>query len=167
MAISRRKFLKTSGDATMLAAVGDIFFNLSDVMAKESMKKIPYAPEEDVLIPSTDVMCVNFCGIRVRRVNGVIRAIYGNPENPQNAGHLCPKGISGFLDTYNPYRIKKPLKRTNPKKGPGEDPKWVEISYEEAFDEITNRLNKDQVRKPKQVNLATWPWQILNKGSVS
>jgi anaerobic selenocysteine-containing dehydrogenase len=154
MAISRREFLKGSAGIAALAAMGDLFFNLSEVVAKESMSKIPYAPNEDVLIPSTDVMCVNFCGIRVRRVNGVIRAIYGNPENPQNAGHLCPKGISGLFDTYNPYRVKKPLKRTNPKKGPGEDPRWVEISYEEAFDEITKRL-----KKVKDDNPAKFIWQ--------
>lgn len=150
MAISRREFLKTSGAVAALAAMGDMFFNLSDVMAKESMSKIPFAPKEDVLIPSTDTMCVNFCGIRVRRVNGVIRAIYGNPENPQNVGHLCPKGISGLFDTYNPYRVKRPLKRTNPKKGPGEDPKWVEISYEEAFDEIAKRLKKIKSENPSK-----------------
>jgi anaerobic selenocysteine-containing dehydrogenase len=150
MAISRRDFLKTSGAVAALAAMGDMFFNISDVVAKESMSKIPYAPKEDVLIPSTDTMCVNFCGIRVRRVNGVIRAIYGNPENPQNVGHLCPKGISGLFDTYNPYRVKKPLKRTNPKKGPGEDPKWVEIGYEEAFDGITKRLKKIKAENPSK-----------------
>lgn len=150
MAISRREFLKSTGAIAALAAMGDMFFNLSEVMAKESMSKIPYAPKEDVLIPSTDVMCVNFCGIRVRRVDGVIRAIYGNPEHPQSAGHLCPKGISGLFDTYNPYRVKKPLMRTNPKKGPGEDPKWKEISYEEAFEEITKRLKKIMAENPSK-----------------
>jgi len=150
MSINRREFLRGSASVAALAAMGDIFFNISNVVAKESMIKIPYAPKEDVLIPSTDTMCVNFCGIRVKRVNGVIRAIYGNPENPQNIGHLCPKGISGLFDTYNPYRVKKPLKRTNPKKSPGEDPKWVEISYEEAFDEIVKRLKKIKFENPNK-----------------
>ncbi len=151
MAITRRELLKGSGVIAALAAFGDLIFNFSEVMAKESMASTPYAPNEDLLIPSTDVMCVNFCGIRVRRVNGVIRAIYGNPESPHNAGHLCPKGISGLFETYNPYRVKKPLKRTNPKKGPGEDPKWVEISYEEAFDEITKRLKKIMGENPSKL----------------
>jgi len=150
MEISRREFLKTSGAVAALAVIGDIFFNISDVVAKESLSKVPFAPKEDVLVPSTCTMCVNFCGIRVRRVNGVIRAIYGNPENPQNVGHLCPKGISGLFDTYNPYRVKKPLKRTNPKKGPGEDPKWVEISYEEALEEIAKRLKKIRSENPRK-----------------
>ncbi|MEW6375021.1 MAG: molybdopterin-dependent oxidoreductase [Thermodesulfobacteriota bacterium] len=149
MAISRREFLKNSAAVAGLATIGDFFFNLSDVMAKTA-KDVPFAPTEDVLIPSTDVMCVNFCGIRVRRLNGVVRAIYGNPENPQNAGHLCPKGVSGIFDTYNPYRVKVPLKRTNAKKGPGEDPRWVEISWDEAFNTIAEKLKKIKSEDPKK-----------------
>ncbi len=139
MGITRRKFIKDTGILAGLSYFSGIL-NFDEIMAKEMKGEIPYLPKEDVLIPSTDVQCVNFCGIRVRRVNGIIRAIYGNPESPHNKGHLCPKGVLGFLDTYSPYRLKKPLKRTNPKKGIGEDPKWVEISYEEAFEEITKRL---------------------------
>ncbi len=146
MAVSRREFLKGAASLTALAMMGDAFFDLSEAEAR-----VPYAPKEDVLIPSTDVMCVNFCGIRVRRVNGVIRAIYGNPENPQNRGHLCPKGISGIFDTYNPYRVKRPLKRTNPDKDPSADPRWVEISYEEAFEEITKRLKKIKKEDPRKL----------------
>ena len=55
---------------------------------------------------------------------------------------ICPKGASGMFNTYDPYRLKKPLKRTNPKKGPNEDPRWVEIPWEEALSTITARLAK-------------------------
>lgn len=150
MTITRRRFLKNTVAFTGLATMGDFLFNFSDVMAT-SIKELPFSPKEDVLIPSTDVMCVNFCGIRVRRVNGVLRGIYGNPENPQNVGHLCPKGISGIFDTYNPYRVKAPLKRTNPKKGPGEDPRWVEISWEEAFNIISEKLKKIRREDPRKL----------------
>ncbi|MEZ0343571.1 MAG: molybdopterin-dependent oxidoreductase [Caldimicrobium sp.] len=148
--VSRRQFLKTAGAVSALAAVSDLF-NFSEAISKELLSKVPYAPKEDVLIPSTDVMCVNFCGIRVRRVNGVVRAIYGNPENPQNKGHLCPKGIYGIFHTYNPYRVKKPLKRTNPDKDPAADPRWMEISYEEALDEIIKRLKKIKAEDPRKL----------------
>lgn len=151
MAITRREFIKGSLSIGALASIADIFFNLGDAISKELMNPTTGAFQEDTLIPSTCAMCVNFCGIRVRRVNGVIRAIYGNPESPHNKGHLCPKGISGFLDTYNPYRVKRPLKRTNSKKGPGEDPKWIEISWEEAFDEITKRLKKIKADDPRKL----------------
>lgn len=149
MKFTRRKFLKDSAFLTALASMGDLFFDLEKLIAEERLSDFPYLPDEDVLIPSTDIMCVNFCGIRVRRVNGVIRAIYGNPENPYNKGHLCPKGQAGLFHTYNPYRIKFPLKRTNPKKGIGEDPKWKEITWEEAFDEIAKKLKELRERNPK------------------
>ena len=42
----------------------------------------------------------------------------------------------------DPNRINKPMKRTNPEKGLGIDPKWVEISWEEALDIITTKLSK-------------------------
>jgi len=149
MGITRREFIKKSLGIAAVAAIGDLFFDIDKLSAQESMKEIPFSPEEDVLIPSTDVMCVNFCGIRVRRVNGVIRAIYGNPESPYNKGHLCPKGQAGMFHTYNPYRIKRPLKRTNPNKDPREDPKWKEISWEEAFNEIAEKLKDLRNRNPK------------------
>ncbi len=94
-------------------------------------------------------MYVNFCGIRVRRVNGVIRQIYGNPESPYNKGHLCPKGQAGIFHTYNPYRVKALLKRTNPNKDPREDPKWKEISWEEAFNEIAKKLKEVREKDPR------------------
>jgi len=149
MGITRREFIRKSMGIAAIAAIGDLFFNLDKVVAEESLKKIPFSPEEDVLIPSTDMMCVNFCGIRVRRVNGVIRAIYGNPESPYNRGHLCPKGQSGIFHTYNPYRLKAPLKRTNPDKSPYADPKWKEISWEEAFNEIARKLREVREKDPR------------------
>jgi len=147
---TRRDFIKRSSQIAAFSAFSELFFDFSSLIAKESKGEIP-SFEGEKLIPSTDVMCVNFCGIRVKTQDGVIRAIYGNPESPQNIGHLCPKGIYGFFSTYNPYIIKKPLKRTNPKKGPGEDPKWVEISYEEAFLEISKRLMKIKKEDPRKL----------------
>ncbi len=33
-----------------------------------------------------------------------------------------------MMNVYNPYRVKSPMKRTNPRKGLEEDPGWVEIT---------------------------------------
>jgi anaerobic selenocysteine-containing dehydrogenase len=147
--ITRREFLKRSIFLISLSFLSDKIFSFEKEMEKELSTEIPYSPEEDVLIPSTCAMCVNFCGIRVRRVNGVIRAIYGNPESPYNKGHLCPKGQAGIFHTYNPYRIKAPLKRTNPKKGINEDPLWKEITWEEAFEEIVSKLKEVKEKDPR------------------
>ncbi len=56
-------------------------------------------------------------------------------------GKVCVKAYGLVQKTYNPHRILAPMKRTNPKKGRGEDPGFVEISWEEALATICERLN--------------------------
>ena len=69
-------------------------------------------------------ICPNFCGIDATVVNGIVRTIYPDAARADFYNHgICPKGASGMFNTYDPYRLKKPLKRTNPKKGRDEDPK--------------------------------------------
>jgi anaerobic selenocysteine-containing dehydrogenase len=41
---------------------------------------------------------------------------------------------------YDPDRVKVPMKRTNPKKGRNEDPKFVPISWEEALNTIADKI---------------------------
>ncbi len=48
--------------------------------------------------------------------------------------------------TYNPHRVLTPMKRTNPRKGRGEDPGFVPISWDEALDSIAARLNDIRAR---------------------
>ena len=55
-------------------------------------------------------------------------------------GKICVKPYGLIQKVYNPNRILKPLKRTNPRKGRGEDPGWQEISWEEALDTVAARL---------------------------
>jgi molybdopterin-containing oxidoreductase family molybdopterin binding subunit len=59
-------------------------------------------------------------------------------------GHLCGKGLAGIQQLYDPNRITKPLKRTNPEKGAGIDPGWEEISWDEALDLILEKLEEQQ-----------------------
>lgn len=56
------------------------------------------------------------------------------------AGRVCVKAYGLIQKTYNPYRVKAPMRRTNPRKGPDEDPGWVEISWDEALDLVAERL---------------------------
>ena len=77
------------------------------------------------------------CGIRAHRVNGVLTKIEGDKTNPMNEGKLCGKGNAALMSLYNPNRVTKPLRRRNPEKGIGIDPKWEEISWDEAKANIT------------------------------
>ena len=43
-------------------------------------------------------------------------------------------------ENYDPDRIKQPLKRTNPQKGRGIDPKWIPITWDEALDIVADKM---------------------------
>jgi len=58
------------------------------------------------------------------------------------------------MGLYNPYRVKVPLKRTNPEKGPDIDPGWVEITWEEAISIVSERFKKIRQEDPRK--LAVW-----------
>jgi len=150
--ISRRDFLKGSGAVGGLAALGAPIPIIA-AAASESAQAAADAGAPSIRhVKSTCVHCVNFCGIDVELQNGVIRSVYTDKARAPyyNVG-ICPKGVAGGFNTYNPYRIKAPLKRTNPKKGLDQDPGWVEISWEEAFDTITKRLAKIRKEDPRKL----------------
>lgn len=57
-------------------------------------------------------------------------------------GKVCVKAFGLVQKTYNPNRVLTPMKRTNPNKGRHEDPGFVEISWDEAYTLIAERLNR-------------------------
>ncbi len=61
-------------------------------------------------------------------------------EHPAG-GRVCVKAYGLIQKLYNPNRIKAPMKRTNPTKGRDEDPRWVEIGWDEALDLLAGKLN--------------------------
>lgn len=96
--------------------------------------------------------CYACCHCRVRVVNGVAVKIEGEPDTYQGAkGGLCGKGVAEIQMLYDPNRINYPLKRTNPEKGLGVDPKWKRISWEEAYSEIAEKLI--EVRKDNPLKI--------------
>ena len=146
MAISRREFLEAGGALGALLASG---VPLSAIAQAAEKASVPYTPGVEKYVKSQCVHCVNFCGIEVKLQDDVIRAIYPDRARAEfyNRG-ICPKGVSGLFNTYNPYRLKKPMKRTNPLKGMDQDPKWVEIGWDEAFATLTERLAKIKADNP-------------------
>ena len=74
---------------------------------------------------------------------GVATRIESNYElagiHPGN-GRVCVKAYGLIQKTYNPNRIKQPMKRTNAKKGRQEEPGFEPISWQEAFDIIGEKL---------------------------
>jgi molybdopterin-containing oxidoreductase family molybdopterin binding subunit len=109
---------------------------------------------DDAWISSACSLCYNQCGIKVHKKDGVVVKIEGNPESPLGMGRLCPKGLAGIMLLYDPHRVNVPLKRTNPEKGIHVDPKWVEITWDEALATITEKLKKIREEDPRKLVLA-------------
>jgi len=55
-------------------------------------------------------------------------------------GKACVKAFGLVEKLYNPHRILHPMKRTNPRKGRNEDPRFVAISWEEALELVAAKL---------------------------
>ncbi|RMG39016.1 MAG: twin-arginine translocation signal domain-containing protein [Gammaproteobacteria bacterium] len=149
MFVSRRDFLKSTA---ALAGAGGIASQIPLAAEAASAAAKTAKPEGEHYKKTTCVHCVNFCGQNIKLDGDIIRAVYPDPDRAAvyNKG-ICPKGASGPFNTYNPYRIKRPLKRTNPKKGPHEDPGWVEISWQEALNEVADRLKKIRKDDPRKL----------------
>jgi len=100
--------------------------------------------EERRKVPVYCNQCV--CGpdlFKVDVVDGVARGIEPNfdakDQHPAD-GRVCVKAFGLIQKTYNPNRITRPMKRTNPNKGREHDPGFVEISWDEAFDLVTAKM---------------------------
>lgn len=117
---------------------------------KTSVRNLVRA-RDDAWIPTSCALCYGSCSILAHRVEGVIVKIEGNPESVVGKGRLCGKGVSGIMTHYDPNRLTRPLRRTNPKKGLDEDPRWKEIGWDEALDEIAERLRRIRADDPRKL----------------
>ena len=82
--------------------------------------------------------------LTVKVVDGVATEVEPNfaaADVHPGGGKVCVKAYGLVQKTYNPNRIRTPMKRTNPKKGRGEDPRFVPISWDEALDTVAAKLN--------------------------
>jgi anaerobic selenocysteine-containing dehydrogenase len=102
---------------------------------------------------TTCYMCACRCGIRVTLRDGQVRHIEGNPEHPLNKGVICAKGASGIMKQYSPARLTKPLLR---KAGAARgESLFDEISWEQAFELLAERLRRIRAEDPKRFALFT------------
>ena len=118
--------------------------------------------QQDEWIPTICSICRSFCSIKAHVVNGVVVSVEGNPESPANLGKMCAKGKAQIMSLYDPNRPLVPLKRTNPEKGIGVDPKWVEITWEEALNTITEKLKRIRQEDPRKLMLVSFDRAALS-----
>lgn len=120
------------------------------VLEDEGLPDTPYPlnrPENQIF--TVCLNCNTGCGIKVKFQDGVAVKIEGNPYSPwtlsphlnmdiplstavQIDGGICPKGQAGLQIAYDPYRIRKVLKRAGKR---GEN-KWITIPFDQAITEI-------------------------------
>jgi molybdopterin-containing oxidoreductase family molybdopterin binding subunit len=117
--------------------------------------------KEDVWIHTSCDQCLGECGVLVHRVDGVVREIKGDPDCPNSNGKICPKGHAAIMGLYDPNRVLHPMKRTNPEKGIGIDPVWEVISWEEALQTLTEKLDDVRKRDPRKLVLSTFDTYAL------
>ncbi len=117
---------------------------------------------EDVQLKTTCYGCpAGTCGMLARRVNGTVVSVQGDPDCPFSQGKLCAKGQAQIMMAYSKRRVTKPLKRTNPQKGIGVDPGWVEISYDEAIAITAEKIAKCREVDPGGLVFATSDFTTL------
>jgi anaerobic selenocysteine-containing dehydrogenase len=115
-------------------------------------------PTADTEVKTTTCyMCACRCGIRVHLREGEkgpeVRYIDGNPNHPLNQGVICAKGSSGIMKQVSPARITQPLlRKAGSERGAGE---FEPISWERAYDMLTERLGKIRATDPKKFALFT------------
>ncbi|MCX8028136.1 MAG: molybdopterin-dependent oxidoreductase [Thermodesulfovibrionales bacterium] len=136
MRIKRRDFLKaTLATGVALALTGP---NLN-VFAQSHEKKA-MGTDEGKWIPSTCQGCTTWCPIEIFVQKGRAVKVRGNQLSKANGGYCCPRGHLILQQLYDPDRIKVPMKRTNPQKGRGIDPKFVPITWDEATNIIADKI---------------------------
>jgi thiosulfate reductase/polysulfide reductase chain A len=81
--------------------------------------------------------CSAYCGALATVKEGKVVNYAPNPDSPHSAGAFCIKGIRGAPGlTYSPNRLLYPHRRVGAR-GEG---RWARISWDEALDEIADRL---------------------------
>jgi anaerobic selenocysteine-containing dehydrogenase len=153
---SRREFLKHGalfGCGALVASRLDLVNGLlARAEAGELTEAERYAlAQAESTLYTACLNCNTGCGIKVKVLDGVAVKLDGSPYSPFTLNpHLpmsaelgaaakvdsaiCPKGQAGHQGAYDPYRIRRVLKRAGKR---GEN-RWTSIPFEQAVREIVD-----------------------------
>ncbi|HEY7696909.1 MAG TPA: molybdopterin-dependent oxidoreductase, partial [Vicinamibacteria bacterium] len=134
--MDRREFLSGS----VLAATAGLAL---DACAPEShgiipilIPEEPFVPGVESWLPSTCFECDALCGIRVRKIDGRLVKVEGDPGDPSSRGGVCARGQALPQAMYHPDRIQGPLVREG-ERGSG---RWTKVSWDEALDRVASEI---------------------------
>ena len=143
MKLNRREFIMGSA-ATVSLLMVEGAFAAEPRKPKSSAIKVRKAgaasPAKGTWVASTCQGCTAWCAVEIFVQNERAVKVRGNQLSKANSGYCCPRGHLIPQQTYDPDRIKVPMKRTNPLKGRGIDPKFVPISWDEALDLVADKM---------------------------
>jgi anaerobic selenocysteine-containing dehydrogenase len=77
-------------------------------------------------------LCEACCGLELRLSGGRVVGVRGDGADPFSRGYVCPKGAALAELHEDPDRLRAPLVKR--------DGRFVEVGWDEAFDEIGRRL---------------------------
>ena len=87
-------------------------------------------------------LCHPRCGARLVIENGRAIKVEGDPDHPISRGRLCARGRLVVDHLYHPDRLNYPLKRVG-ERGANQ---WERLSWDQALDEVAERLASLRVR---------------------
>ncbi|MCL1041601.1 thiosulfate reductase PhsA [Shewanella marisflavi] len=130
--LDRRTFIKGAGAGGASCALATL---LPGSLAALEQKPLKGVGKE---VASICEMCSTRCPISARVVDDKNVFISGNKAAKSFGGKVCARGGAGHSLLYDPQRIVKPLRRVG-ERGEG---KWEEISWQEAYKTIAQKLNQ-------------------------
>ena len=142
MRLTRRTFIMASG-----AAAGWTLSGCAALTPRTPLHSalVPYSaekssPAQGDWVATACQGCTQWCAVKIFVQDGRAVRVRGNQSSKTNHGYVCARGHLIPQMVYDPDRIKGPMKRNNPVKGRGIDPKFVPISWDEAMNTVADRM---------------------------
>ena len=137
--MDRREFLQGSVFAATAGLALDACAPGSSQLIPILIPEEPFIPGEEIWTRSTCFECSSACGIDVRKIDGRLVKVEGNPEHPMSRGGLCPRGQAAPQAMYHPDRIRTPMVKQA-------DGSWSELTWDEALERVASALgNADRI----------------------
>src|SRR4030067_2180877 len=144
MGLNRRNFIKifaASGAFIAIESKLGLFANAADLeLGGRGTAVNPdmiSGTKWEKVVPYTCLVCNIEDGGLAFIKDGRVKKLEGNDKHVSTRGRLCAKGNAGMWHLYDPDRILYPLRRVGPR-GSG---RWKRVSWDEALNEVAERLN--------------------------
>lgn len=140
--LSRRSFLRLSAALGASLAASPLVGCTKPTPAGPRPDAFPAAGWQEIdygrarRVPTICFGCTTHCGVVGVVEDERVRLIEGNPLDPNTLGTICSKANGPLAATEDPERLLHPMRRVGPR-GSGQ---WERISWDEALDEIADRM---------------------------